>query len=359
MDKLIETVIKTPLPTILVLAGIVFLFLAVGGQLGARFSTERLKPLYAFALGLVLVAIGTGMFWMQIIQNRSMPAAAGSDKEKAGNPSPSTTIAPEQETYALRGPSRKGTVTRTTYKYEVPDVALTIEENGGYTTGSAKLLNESTWRTEVIAVEDGHPLVLRKKIESDSRSMTLTIEGATNTNAKKGPLEGATLLLELKNGRWVKTLVGGEPTEAQKEELEQPFVGSEELYPIEKIAPGHTWQVKDQQLASLYPNALQISGNAWCKFERVELHQNEKCVVISRRLQVAYKKLVGRRLTEYNEGTNSMTYRALNTFYDVETTSEGNLTIKYTHVLGGKKQTVEIAGPFQSVSYVTDITSQH
>jgi hypothetical protein len=69
VETLIDALVKTPLPTILVVAGIVFLFLAVGGQLGARFSSEHLKPLYAFVLGLIL--LGTGV-WMHVIQGREI-----------------------------------------------------------------------------------------------------------------------------------------------------------------------------------------------------------------------------------------------------------------------------------------------
>jgi hypothetical protein len=134
METLIDALGKTPLPTILVVAGIIFLFLAIGGQLGARFSSERLRPLYALVMGLILLGAGVSM---QMIQVKVNSASEGNkDKLVNAQASPISTTAPVQ-TYTLRGPPVKGKVIRTTTRIDMPEQSVSVETGGNYTTGSA------------------------------------------------------------------------------------------------------------------------------------------------------------------------------------------------------------------------------
>jgi hypothetical protein len=153
MDKALETLAKTPLPTILVVAGIIFLFLAIGGRLGARFSSERLKPLYAMVLGLILLGVGISM---QVIQGKVNSAEANKDKQVNAQASPSATTVPLQ-TYALRVPAVKGKVIRTTTRMDMPEMSVSVEAGGKYITGTGSTSNEKTERIEIMAVEDVRP----------------------------------------------------------------------------------------------------------------------------------------------------------------------------------------------------------
>jgi hypothetical protein len=354
MDKALETLAKTPLPTILVVAGIIFLFLAIGGRLGARFSSERLKPLYAMVLGLILLGVGISM---QMIQGKVNSAEANKDKQVIAQASPSATTAPAQ-TYALRVPAVKGKVIRTTRRIDMPEMSLSVEAGGKYMTGNGSVSNEKTERLEIMAVEDGRPSVLREKILSDSQSTIMTLEGKTSNNAEKGPLEGATVLVEFKNGRWVRSLMGGTPNKAQNAELQQQFVDPAEIYPTDKVSPGYKWQLKDQQLVHFLSGALSATGDAWCTFTGVELHQDQKCAVISSWLQISFKALVNSNPTEINLGASCTAYRALDKLVDIESSVDGQMTMKSSLIINGSKSTVEIAGPFHTVEYGTDITSQ-
>lgn len=56
--KYIGKLSETPVPTILVIAGIVFLFLALGGQFGAKVVTDNIRPRYSGILGTLLLLIG-------------------------------------------------------------------------------------------------------------------------------------------------------------------------------------------------------------------------------------------------------------------------------------------------------------
>jgi hypothetical protein len=354
METLIDALGKTPLPTILVVAGIIFLFLAIGGQLGARFSSERLKPLYAFAIGLILLGAGVSM---QMIQVKVNSAQANKDKLVTAQASPTPTTAPEQ-TYSLRGPVVKGKVIRMTIKMDMPEVSVSLETGGKYTTGSGSISIEKTERIEVMALEGERSSVMREKILSDTRSATVTVEGQTSNNTQKGPLEGATMLMEYKNGQWVRSLMGNVPNQAQKAELQQQFVDPDEIYPTDKVSPGYKWQLKDYQLAHFFPGVLSATGDAWCTFTDLEMHQDRKCAVISSWLQISYKALVDNNPAEINLGASSTTYRALDKLVDIESRMDGHMTMKWASIVNGLKTTMEMAGSLHAVGYVTDITDQ-
>jgi hypothetical protein len=355
METLIDALGKTPLPTILVVAGIIFLFLAIGGQLGARFSSERLRPLYALVIGLILLGAGVSMQMVQVKVNSA--SEANKDKLVNAEASPIPPTAPVQ-TYTLRGPPVKGKMIRTTTRIDMPEQSVSVETGGNYTTGSASASTEKTERIEIMAVEDVRPVVLRQKILSDARNTTATFAGQTSNNTEKGPLEGATMLVEFKNGQWVRSLMGDTPNQAQKAELQQQFVDSDEIYPTEKVSPGYKWQLKDHQLAHFFSGVLSATGDAWCTFTGVEMRQGRKCAVISTWLQISYKALVDNHPAEINVGASGTTYRALDKLIDVESIANGNMTMKMSSIINGLKTTVEMAGPLHMAEYATDVTDQ-
>jgi uncharacterized membrane protein len=52
---------QTPVPTILVVSGVVFLFFSLGGQLGAQIITDKIKPKAALVTGIFLLITGIVM----------------------------------------------------------------------------------------------------------------------------------------------------------------------------------------------------------------------------------------------------------------------------------------------------------
>jgi hypothetical protein len=354
MDTLIDALTKTPLPTILVVAGILFLFVAVGGQLGARFSSKRLKPLYALLIGLVLLGAGVAM---QVAQVKVNSTEANKDKVATGQTTPTATIEPARM-YTLRGPIMKGRVIRTSLKMEMPEVSVSAETGGKYTTGSGVISIEKSERIEVIALEGERPSILREKILSDTRTATVTIEGQSSNSTQKGPLEGATMMVEYKHGQWVRSLMENSPNQAQKAELQQQFVDPDEIYPVEQVPLGYKWQLKEHQLAHFFPGVLSASGDAWCTFTDVQVHQGRKCAVISSWLQISYRALIDNNPAEINLGASGMTYRALDKLVDLDATMDGQMTIKWSSVVNGTKSTMEMAGPLHGVQRISDITDQ-
>ena len=62
MDDLIGALGGTPIPTILVIAGLFFLFVAIGGQFGAKIVTDKVKQRYAALVGIALIVVGLLIF---------------------------------------------------------------------------------------------------------------------------------------------------------------------------------------------------------------------------------------------------------------------------------------------------------
>jgi len=75
MDKAIEALAGTPLPTILVLAGILFIFFAIGGQFGAQVVTDRIKPRAATIVGVLLLIFGVGIHLFPASESSAVPPA--------------------------------------------------------------------------------------------------------------------------------------------------------------------------------------------------------------------------------------------------------------------------------------------
>ena len=59
MSDLVRTLSDTPLPTILVLAGILFWLLAIAGSLAGKITVERGKQTTAGLVGTALIVLGS------------------------------------------------------------------------------------------------------------------------------------------------------------------------------------------------------------------------------------------------------------------------------------------------------------
>jgi len=75
MDKAIEALAGTPLPTILAVAGILFIFVAIGGQFGAQIVTDRIKPRAATIVGVLLLIVGVGIHLFPVSESSAVPPA--------------------------------------------------------------------------------------------------------------------------------------------------------------------------------------------------------------------------------------------------------------------------------------------
>ena len=59
---MLESLANTPLPTIFVVCGIGFIFIAIGGQFGAHIVANRVKPLSALIIGVLFTILGISLY---------------------------------------------------------------------------------------------------------------------------------------------------------------------------------------------------------------------------------------------------------------------------------------------------------
>lgn len=57
----LQKLAETPVPTLLIIAGLFFLFLAIGGQVGAKLLTAGVRTTSAGVIGAILLFIGVGL----------------------------------------------------------------------------------------------------------------------------------------------------------------------------------------------------------------------------------------------------------------------------------------------------------
>lgn len=71
--NLVELLNEAKIPNILVICGILFLFVAIGGQFEAIIETGRLKPVFAGSIGLLFLFCGVPLFVVPLITVNKNP----------------------------------------------------------------------------------------------------------------------------------------------------------------------------------------------------------------------------------------------------------------------------------------------
>lgn len=61
MPEYLRIITETPVPTLLVVAGLIFLFVGIGGELGAKMGTTGVSRRTAVGIGAVLLVSGLGL----------------------------------------------------------------------------------------------------------------------------------------------------------------------------------------------------------------------------------------------------------------------------------------------------------
>ena len=90
----IELVNDTPIPIILVVAGLFFLFLAIGGRFGAKIVADRVKEKYAWFLGTILLFAGLAL---SLIPPPPSPVTDSVESAEAKTATAGTVLKQEQQ----------------------------------------------------------------------------------------------------------------------------------------------------------------------------------------------------------------------------------------------------------------------
>src|SRR5918996_5922157 len=84
MGSIVAALKDTPIPTILVIAGIVFLILAIAGQLAGRITVAPERQRWAAIIGCVLITVVVALY---VVPQVRLPSP-GSQEGSAFRPSP-------------------------------------------------------------------------------------------------------------------------------------------------------------------------------------------------------------------------------------------------------------------------------
>nr|VFJ88077.1 MAG: hypothetical protein BECKLFY1418A_GA0070994_100343 [Candidatus Kentron sp. LFY] len=319
MEALAESLSKTSLPTIMVIAGVFFLFLSIGGQLGAQIATDSIQRKLSGILGIVLLVGGISFYFV-----------GKSSHQKSVEP-----VSDEPATrkfYLLRPNSVKpGRTIEGSSEINIQDATLTIQSDGESVAGKISIEGGDLTRTEVISSLHGHTTALKKKILADSIETTIHIGKNTETEYKNGVLQGHTILIENQNGIWVKSLVGAKATKAQQMELQESYADEHEFYPATAIEVGSDWTLAGPQLAHVsgLGNLLSVSGSAHLVFERLVKCGDGDCALISvRRLEIKGEKLVNGEIMQLKLGGHGVIHRSLSEFIDTKFLFNGHMLLE-------------------------------
>ena len=75
MSEFLHKLLEAPLSTILVLAGLVFVFIGFGGELGEKILTDKIPKNYSITFGVVLIALGVLMYFLSAREKAELPIA--------------------------------------------------------------------------------------------------------------------------------------------------------------------------------------------------------------------------------------------------------------------------------------------
>lgn len=126
--KFIKLLADTPVPTIFVVAGLLFLFLAIGGRFGAKIVTDRVKQKYAGILGTILLFAGLALYLIPLILPKPpetvvVPNVVGLPLEKA-----ETTLSKSDLKAGSVEPAQAKTVTAGTVLKQEPRAGVQVSK---------------------------------------------------------------------------------------------------------------------------------------------------------------------------------------------------------------------------------------
>lgn len=153
------------------------------------------------------------------------------------------------ERYSLRQNFSAGDFLTETISMNMDDGALRyVLPDGTAITGKMTVSSKQVMETEFLSST-------RKRVRyvSDVSKTYLEVAGEVETEEETGPLQGAVLLADMNDGKWVFRLENGEPTEAQAEELQSlsGTLDDQLAYPAEPVPRGHTWEIPPMVLKGL------------------------------------------------------------------------------------------------------------
>nr|VFJ70482.1 MAG: hypothetical protein BECKFW1821C_GA0114237_102322 [Candidatus Kentron sp. FW] len=339
MNELIKSLSETSVPTILVIAGVLFLFISIGGQLGAHVATTSVKRKFSGTLGVTLLMVGISIHFV-----------GRSHQEESTVSVPNASV--RQNVYLLRPRSiEQGLTVEGSFQMNMPDATLKLLGNEGSIIGKMTLATEGLTRTEIISSLHGRPTKLKQTILRDLTKTTTRMGEHVETEHENGVLQGHTILIEKQDGVWTKNLIGTKATEAQQIKLQEPYADEYEMYPAAAIEIGTSWTVAGPQLVYMLGvgNLLSADGSAHFTFEKLEKCGDDDCALISiKRLEIKTKMLDNDGdIMQVNLGGQGVIFRSLSDFVDTKVSLNGTMSVEGTKLINGASIQITVVGPLE------------
>jgi hypothetical protein len=257
----------------------------------------------------------------------------------------------QDEAVNLRGPApKKGQVVTSTSVFKIKNADVTINFGGMKIEAKQTLTATEQEDVKVLAVKGRQATRVQTRIVKEKIDAVTSLGGQDMDDSKDGELKGQIIISERTGpGKWKHSLVDNEPTDKQKKELDKR-VGPEnddDLYPEEKVNPGHTWEVDASALQKVFGGSItDLKGKLKMKFVKIDELDGEKVAVIE-----AAGKITG--VAKEDEGNldveldlKGTTWRSLKTGLDVKDKAEGKMRMSGKVEMDGAKVDLTLVGPF-------------
>lgn len=216
-------------------------------------------------------------------------------------------------------------------------------------TGTMNIDNISTTRTEVVASRYGMPSVLKETTLSDVTTTTTRMGDEISTETENGALTGCTVLIEQKNGNWIKNLIGQSPNPEQDAELRSAYADDNDLYPAVPVSVGDSWTIDGARLAAVWgmdAERFDTDSRATLKLEGFEYVMGERCAVIAVNPMTVSGTMERQgeafRISFTGRG---LIYRSLAKCVDVQTEMEGTATLEGDSMVEGNRVQTSVTMP--------------
>lgn len=256
MSDVIKALSQTSLPSILAFFGVFFIFLAIGGKLGAQIITDRIPKRYAGILGSILLCSSLALFVISLESNETQVEAA--KKQDIDS----------EEAYSLHPalPMNQPISQATELEWEF------------YSTDKStkcSLIANKEYLFTILGLDaNGEPSVAKRKTVSDLTTTSCYITGKKEPQVtnEHGALEGVELLAhKTAEGIWTfddpPSATENQKKAMRSEGFIDPFAG----YPNEKVPVGKVITFKDEEMSMIFGTSLlgKKEGTVAIKFENV------------------------------------------------------------------------------------------
>lgn len=260
------------------------------------------------------------------------------------------------KTYDLRGPAlRKGLTLQTNTTLNIKDADTTLKVMGQSLKMKMSMTMISDEEQKVLEVQGREVTKSQAHIRKERAIITSDFAGGMEIT-QPTELEGQTVISELVGkGKWKHHLLDAQPTEKQKKELDNRIgiENDDDLYPGEKVAVGHEWEVPAEALRKLFGNAIvKVSGKVKQKFIKVETVDGEECAVVE-----FQGKIKGKMKNEDGEPTidvememRGTAWRSLRMGVEIKGDFSGKITFAGTQKVDDAEVEIEMSGPFSGKS---------